>query len=73
MLNLIGSSYTALRQKAKRLFFTVPDHILIYIKRFKIPRYVFFVENYPLTSSGKIQKYLLREMGAKKLEMRNEE
>jgi len=33
------------------------------IGRFKIPKYVFFVDSYPLTSSGKIQKYLLREMG----------
>jgi fatty-acyl-CoA synthase len=38
------------------------------ISRFKIPRYVFFVDSYPLTSSGKIQKFLLREMGVKKVE-----
>jgi len=38
------------------------------ISRFKIPKYVFFVDGFPLTSSGKIQKYLLREMGAKKAE-----
>ena len=38
------------------------------ISRFKIPRHVFFVDNYPLTPSGKIQKYLLRELGAKKIE-----
>jgi len=38
------------------------------ISRFKIPKYVFFVDGFPLTSSGKIQKYLLREMGAKKVE-----
>jgi fatty-acyl-CoA synthase len=36
------------------------------ISRFKIPKYVFFTDNYPLTSSGKIQKYLLREEGAKR-------
>jgi fatty-acyl-CoA synthase len=38
------------------------------ISRFKIPKYVFFVDAFPLTSSGKIQKYLLREQGAKKVE-----
>jgi len=38
------------------------------ISRFKIPKYIFFVDSFPLTSSGKIQKYLLREMGAKKVE-----
>jgi acyl-CoA synthetase (AMP-forming)/AMP-acid ligase II len=31
------------------------------ISRFKIPRYVFFVESFPMTASGKIQKYKLRE------------
>jgi len=38
------------------------------ISRFKIPKYVFFVDGFPLTSSGKIQKYLLREQGLKKVE-----
>jgi fatty-acyl-CoA synthase len=31
------------------------------IARFKVPRYVDFVEEYPMTASGKIQKYKLRE------------
>src|SRR5208283_3303778 len=33
------------------------------ISRFKIPKYVFFVDSYPMTASGKIQKYKLRETG----------
>jgi fatty-acyl-CoA synthase len=37
------------------------------ISRFKIPKYVFFVDSYPLTSSGKIQKYLLRDIGLEKV------
>jgi fatty-acyl-CoA synthase len=45
----------------------VRDYCRGQISRFKIPRYVFFVDSYPLTSSGKIQKYLLREEGAKRL------
>ncbi len=31
------------------------------ISRFKVPKYVFFVDSYPMTASGKIQKYKLRE------------
>ena len=31
------------------------------IARFKVPEYVDFVEEYPMTASGKIQKYRLRE------------
>ncbi|MFH1035566.1 MAG: AMP-binding protein [Pseudomonadota bacterium] len=34
------------------------------IARYKIPRYVIFVDSYPQTASGKIQKYKLREMSA---------
>jgi fatty-acyl-CoA synthase len=33
------------------------------ISRFKIPRYVFFVASFPMTASGKIQKYKLKEIG----------
>jgi len=32
---------------------------------FKIPRRVFFVDEFPMTGSGKIQKYLLREEAAR--------
>jgi fatty-acyl-CoA synthase len=43
------------------------------IANFKIPRYVFFVESYPMTASGKIQKYKLRELGVKLLQERGVE
>jgi len=32
------------------------------IARFKIPKYIFFVDEFPMTASGKIQKYKLSEM-----------
>jgi fatty-acyl-CoA synthase len=33
------------------------------ISRYKIPKYVFFVPEFPMTASGKIQKYKLKEVG----------
>lgn len=33
------------------------------IARYKIPKYIFFVDSYPMTASGKIQKYLLKDIG----------
>ena len=33
-----------------------------HIARYKIPRYVFFIKQFPMTGSGKIQKFRLREM-----------
>ncbi len=32
------------------------------IAKYKIPRYVFFIDEFPMTGSGKIQKFKLREM-----------
>jgi fatty-acyl-CoA synthase len=44
----------------------VRDYCRGRISRYKTPKYIFFVDSYPLTASGKIQKYLLRELGAEK-------
>lgn len=37
------------------------------ISKHKIPEYVFFVDNYPTTASGKIKKYKLREIATERL------
>ena len=37
------------------------------IARHKIPKYVFFVDGYPLTGSGKIQKFKLKDLSLKLL------
>jgi len=42
----------------------IQDHCRGRIARHKIPRYVAFVTSYPMTASGKIQKYKLREQAA---------
>jgi fatty-acyl-CoA synthase len=43
------------------------------ISRFKIPKYIFFVDGYPMTASGKIQKYKLGERGLEMLKEKGEE
>ncbi|MGR3220167.1 MAG: AMP-binding protein [Candidatus Anammoxibacter sp.] len=37
------------------------------ISRYKIPKFVFFVDDYPTTAGGKVKKYKLREIAATKL------
>ena len=37
------------------------------ISRYKIPKYVLFLKEYPLTGSGKIQKFKLKDIGLKML------
>jgi len=40
------------------------------IANYKVPCYVKFVDEYPMTASGKIQKFKLREMAIEELELR---
>ena len=41
------------------------------IAYYKIPRYVTFVESFPMTVTGKIQKFLMRQQSIKDLELEN--
>ncbi|HEY5005875.1 MAG TPA: AMP-binding protein, partial [Ktedonobacteraceae bacterium] len=37
------------------------------IAHYKIPRHVLFVDNFPMTVTGKIQKYLMRQQSIEEL------
>jgi fatty-acyl-CoA synthase len=50
------------RENAKIEASDVVDFCRGKIARFKVPKYVHFVDGYPMTASGKIQKYKLSEM-----------
>jgi fatty-acyl-CoA synthase len=39
------------------------------IANYKVPKYVKFVDSYPMTASGKIQKFKLREMAIQELQL----
>ncbi len=41
------------------------------LSRFKAPRYVEFLDDFPMTASGKIQKYKLREWGIEVLNLKD--
>lgn len=42
------------------------------IARHKIPKYIQFVEDFPMTASGKVQKYKLRECAIEDFELRDQ-
>jgi fatty-acyl-CoA synthase len=48
-----------------------PDEIRAFcdgrIAKFKVPRHIRFVDSFPMTASGKVQKFKLREMHCKEL------
>ena len=51
----------------------VRDFSISRIARYKVPKHVFIVEDYPLTASGKVQKFKLRDMAVELLEQRKAE
>lgn len=48
-----------------------PDEIQDYFRgkivRYKIPKYIFFTDSFPMTTNGKVQKYKLREDAIQRL------
>ena len=42
------------------------------IAHFKIPRYIRFVDSFPVTATGKVQKYLMREQMSRELTLPRE-
>ena len=42
------------------------------LAHFKIPRYVHFTKEFPLTVTGKIQKFKLRELAVELLDLRGQ-
>ncbi|MDY0248340.1 MAG: hypothetical protein RBR26_15660, partial [Methanosarcina mazei] len=48
----------------------IRDYAISKIARYKVPKHIFIVDEYPLTASGKIQKYKLREMAVEMMKNR---
>ena len=51
----------------------IRNYVAAQLARHKIPKYVCFVEEFPVTASGKIQKYKLREMAVQVVETLEEQ
>jgi fatty-acyl-CoA synthase len=45
----------------------IRDYLSAGIARFKIPKYIWFVDRFPLTVTGKLQKFRMREMALERL------
>jgi fatty-acyl-CoA synthase len=68
----VGMAFVQLKPDAvcaeKEIIAFAEEHL----SNFKVPRYVEFVEDFPMTGSGKVRKFELREGAIKKLGLREE-
>ncbi|MFA5312114.1 MAG: AMP-binding protein [Methanomassiliicoccales archaeon] len=59
------AAFVILKQGAKLTEDDIQDHCRGKISFYKVPKYVHFIEEFPMTASGKIMKVKLREQAAK--------
>jgi fatty-acyl-CoA synthase len=68
----IVGAFVILKKSADLTEADIRDYALSKIARYKVPKHVFIVDEFPLTASGKIQKYRLRELAVELLNKQDE-
>ncbi|MCD4821597.1 MAG: AMP-binding protein [Methanococcoides sp.] len=58
----IVGAFVVLNEDSKLTPEDIRDFSITKIARYKVPKHIFIVDEYPLTASGKVQKFKLREM-----------
>ena len=58
------AAFIILKKGEKMTVCDVKDYVRTNMARHKVPSYVQFVESFPMTGSGKIQKFKLRQIAA---------
>ncbi|MDZ5474492.1 AMP-binding protein [Bacillus sp. 31A1R] len=66
------SAWIILKEGQQSSVDEIKDYCKGKISRHKIPKYIDFTEAYPMTASGKIQKYRLREQAIENVKLMNE-
>lgn len=65
-------AYIILKENMTATEEEMKEYVFKNMSRHKVPSYVAFVDSFPMTASGKIQKYRLREMAVELLNLQDE-
>ncbi len=71
-LGEVGMAFVELREGETCTEQEIIDFVAARIANFKVPRYVKFVTEFPMTGSGKVRKFLLREQAIAELGLQQE-
>lgn len=64
-------AYIILKEQGSMTEDEVKDFVRSHMARHKTPKYVAFIDAFPMTASGKIQKYKLREMAVERYNLKD--
>jgi fatty-acyl-CoA synthase len=65
----VGAAFIKLKENEKAAAEDIINFCMDKIADIKVPRYVFFVKEFPLNPQGKVQKFKLRETAGKKINL----
>jgi fatty-acyl-CoA synthase len=68
-----AAAFVQMREGANLEASEIQDFCRGKIARYKIPKFIFFTDSFPLTASGKVQKFKLRETAKQELRITNDE
>lgn len=63
----VGAAFVELKVGERATAQEIIDFCKGRLANFKIPRYIFFTRDFPVTSSGKVQRFVLRERAVREL------
>ena len=64
-------AFIRLKPGAKLTVQEVREHCIKGIARYKVPKHVFFIDQFPMNTNGKVQKFKLREKSAQLIKEKN--
>ncbi|MBC7958284.1 MAG: AMP-binding protein, partial [Vallitaleaceae bacterium] len=67
--NEVVGAFVILREGAQLTPDQIKEQVRNNMARHKVPQHIFFTDAFPMTASGKIQKYILRQMAADQLQL----
>lgn len=71
--NEVVGAFVILKDGSQLTEDDIKDQVRNHMARHKVPSHIFFTEAFPMTASGKIQKYKLREMASELLNLSEED
>lgn len=71
--NEVVGAFIILKEDSSLTEDDIKEKVRTHMARHKVPSHIFFTDAFPMTASGKIQKYRLREMAAEMLNLSEED
>ncbi|PKM93369.1 MAG: AMP-dependent synthetase [Firmicutes bacterium HGW-Firmicutes-1] len=67
--NEVVGAFVILKEGSTLTVDNIKDEVRTHMARHKVPKHIFFTDSFPMTASGKIQKFKLRDLAVETLQL----